>query len=163
VLALAQPTVGRIPVLSLNSRVHPQHAEIAAKVIDGEAIIINLTNGMYYSMDQAGSLIWTMVAQGCSLQELVSELTRRYDVSTAQAIADAERVVTELLEQKLVHLWDSEEAVPFEHEADSTSRLPYEPPVLNKYSDLGDLLALDPPMPGLDDIPWDGPPEPAAR
>ena len=29
--------------------------EVAAKVIDGEAIIINLTTGVYYSMDGVGA------------------------------------------------------------------------------------------------------------
>ena len=33
----------------------------------------------------------------------------------------------------------------------------YTPPVLEVYTDMSDLLALDPPMPGLADIPWRGP------
>ena len=36
-----------------------------------------------------------------------------------------------------------------------TSKLPYESPSLNSYRDMSDLLALDPPMPGLQQIPWD--------
>jgi hypothetical protein len=39
----------------------------------------------------------------------------------------------------------------------------YEPPKLNAYRDMGDLLALDPPMPGLEDIPWEGAEDKAAR
>jgi len=37
-------------------------------------------------------------------------------------------------------------------------KLPYEPPRLSVYRDMGDLLALDPPAPGLTDIPWKAPP-----
>ena len=37
----------------------PNVAEVAAKVMDGEAILINLANGMYYSMDGAGGFLWT--------------------------------------------------------------------------------------------------------
>lgn len=33
----------------------------------------------------------------------------------------------------------------------------YSPPVLEVYTDMSDLLALDPPMPGLADIPWRDP------
>lgn len=34
---------------------------------------------------------------------------------------------------------------------------PYEAPVLNIYRDMGDLLALDPPTPGLDTFNWKDP------
>jgi hypothetical protein len=38
-------------------------------------------------------------------------------------------------------------------------KLPYELPKLNIYRDMGDLLALDPPVPGLGDTPWKEPEE----
>ena len=44
-------------------------------------------------------------------------------------------------------LWHPEKPPP------SQDRLVYEPPQLNIYRDMGDLLALDPPVPGLGD-PW---------
>ena len=36
-------------------------------------------------------------------------------------------------------------------------RLPYDAPMLTTYRDMADLLALDPPMPRLEDIVWDDP------
>jgi len=36
-------------------------------------------------------------------------------------------------------------------------RLPYESPMLTTYRDMADLLALDPPMPRLEDIVWEEP------
>jgi hypothetical protein len=144
-------------MLTLSSRVRPKEVEIAAKVIDGEAVIINLTNGMYYSMDQVGGMIWAMVTEGSSLREIVSAVTRRYDVSPGQAQVDVERLAAELLEQKLVRLTDDEAPPSDSRDVEPLQKLPYESPVLNKYSDLGDLLALDPPMPGLDDVPWEEP------
>jgi hypothetical protein len=144
-------------MLTLSSRVRPKEVEIAAKVIDGEAVIINLTNGMYYSMEQVGGMIWAMIGEGRSLGEIVSAVTRRYEVSPAQARADVERVAAELLEQKLVRLTDEGASVSDGRDVEPLQKLPYESPVLNTYSDLGDLLALDPPMPGLDDVPWEEP------
>ena len=38
-------------------------------------------------------------------------------------------------------------------------KAPYEIPKLNIYRDMGDLLALDPPVPGLGDTPWKDPDE----
>jgi hypothetical protein len=42
-------------------------------------------------------------------------------------------------------------------------KLPYEAPVLNIYRDMGDLLALDPPTPGLYDIAWKAPEDEPSR
>ncbi len=38
--------------------------------------------------------------------------------------------------------------------AHTDPRLPYTAPALEIFRDMQDLLALDPPMPGLSDIPW---------
>lgn len=141
-------------MLSLQSRLRPNEAEVAAKVLDGEAIIINLSNGMYYSMDRVGGLIWEMIEGQSTLEQTVAEIIARYDVSAQQAQADVQRVADELVQEKLVIV--SDQASPARHtrEIQGQPRLPYESPRLNIYRDMGDLLALDPPMPSLEEIPW---------
>ena len=39
-------------MLTLQNRLRPNEEEVAGKVMDGDAIIINLSNGIYYSMDK---------------------------------------------------------------------------------------------------------------
>jgi len=68
-------------MLGLHSRLRRNEEEVAAKVMDGEAIIINLSNGCYYSMERTGGAIWGMVEAGYSLDEMVEDLLRRYDVA----------------------------------------------------------------------------------
>jgi hypothetical protein len=133
--------------------------EIAAKVIDGEAIIINLANGVYYSLDKAGGMIWEMLEAGHSLAEAVEGITARYDVPREQAQADVERLATELVQENLLRVAD--DRTPPQHSLAQTDRheLPYETPTLNIYRDMGDLLALDPPTPGFQDIAWKEPKE----
>jgi hypothetical protein len=145
---------GGVPVLSPSSRLRPNEAEVAAKVMDGEAIIINLANGMYYSMDQVGGLIWELIDEGRSVAEIASAISRSYDVPAARASADVERLATDLLEEKLVCVAEQDGQVRDVHKPEREPKLRYETPQLNKYRDMGDLLALDPPMPGLTDIPW---------
>jgi hypothetical protein len=41
-------------MLSLAQHVRPNSEEVAAKVMDGEAILINLSNGIYYRMVKWG-------------------------------------------------------------------------------------------------------------
>ena len=146
-------------MLTLNTRLRPRAEEVAAKVIDGEAILINLANGIYYSMDKVGGLVWEMVEKGYSLKEVVSAVVERYDVSREQAEADVQRLLEELLQENLVTVAEDGATSPAKSEWGEQSRAPYEAPKLNIYRDMGDLLALDPPTPGLQDIVWKEPDE----
>jgi hypothetical protein len=140
--------------LTPETRLAPRGKELAAKVMDGEAIIINLTNGIYYSMDGVGALVWELISAGRSLEEISYQISRTYDVGANQALADLEQVTKELLQENLVVIADATETAPPDAGAERTVKLPYEPPALNKYRDMADLLALDPPMPSQEDIPW---------
>jgi hypothetical protein len=144
-------------MLTPQSRLRPNEQEVAAKVIDGEAIIINLANGIYYSMDKVGGLIWEMLAGAHSLEEVTTALLARYDVSSEQAQADVERLATELLQENLLLATNDGVEPQTLAEPENQQKLPYEMPVLNIYRDMGDLLALDPPTPGLQDITWKDP------
>jgi hypothetical protein len=139
-------------MLNLSSRLQPNREEIAAKVMDGEAIIINLTTGVYYSMDKVGGLVWDLIEGGNSMEEIVEFILSRYDVGREQAKADVERLAAELMQEKLV-LESNGEVTPPERKIPEQDKLPYEPPKLNIYHDMGDLLALDPPTPGLENLP----------
>jgi hypothetical protein len=141
-------------MLKLQTRLRPNSEEVAAKVMDGEAILINLSNGIYYSMDKVGGMIWELVEKGYSLEEMATTIVRHYEVAAEQAQADVERLAAEFLQEKLVLEADglSPRAIPING---SQQREPYEAPQLNIYRDMGDLLALDPPIPGLEATSWE--------
>ena len=144
---------------SSESRLAPNHEGVAAKVMDGEAIMINLANGLYYSMDQVGGLIWELIEAGLSLGEIATIVSQNYEVTADQALRDIQRLVEELLTEDLVIVRNDsarmEQAVP---EA-LRQPLPYEPPKLSIYRDMAELLALDPPVPGVGDEIWADPSE----
>lgn len=140
--------------LQSNTRVTPNVAEVAAKVIDGEAIIMNLSNGLYFSMLGSGADVWQLVEQGRSVSEMATVLADRYQGDAAVVQGDVEALVGQLLAENLVTEVDaaSSEAEP----AWGAVSGPYATPTLNKYNDMADLLALDPPMPGLANTTWEG-------
>lgn len=144
---------------NLHQRLRPRGEEVAAKVIDGEAIIINLANGIYYSMDKVGGLIWDLVQAGHSLEEVIMAVTDRYDVSREKVEANIQELVEELLRENLVALSEDGAGPAETRQIAQEGKLLYEVPKLNIYRDMGDLLALDPPTPGLGDTPWKDPGE----
>ena len=143
-------------MVGLDDRLMPNALEVAAKVMDGEAILINLSNGMYYSMDGVGGLVWSLVEQGRSIGEIAAAVAEHYEVGEGEVRKDVARLAEELLVERLVLLDANAAASTQPVAAAGGQRMAYTPPVLNAYRDMGDLLALDPPMPGLEDIPWKG-------
>jgi hypothetical protein len=141
-------------MLNWHNRLSPKQHEVAAKVIDGEAIMINLSNGVYYSMDKVGGMIWELIDTGHNMEEMVAAITARYEVTREQVQADVERLVAELIEENLVQTANDRAPVGPQQIVELAPRLTYEPPRLNIYRDMSDLLALDPPIPGLEETPW---------
>jgi hypothetical protein len=150
-------------MLPTQTRFRVNDADVAAEVFDGEAIVLNLATGVYYSLDQAAGFIWSLLAGGHSLADTAAALLARYDVSAERARADVERVAEDLVKESLIRIDEgSRETTPLP-EPDARARLPYVAPALNIYRDMGAMLALDPPMPRLDEIPWKDSDTDAAR
>jgi hypothetical protein len=129
--------------------------EVVGKVIDGEAIIINLATGMYYSADEVGALIWALLEGGQSLDEVAANIAAQYVVSADTARADAERVIQRLLEEGLMKVADRGPEPSTAAAAGAQERRPYVSPSLEVDRDMKDLLALDPPMPTLKRNLWE--------
>lgn len=140
-------------MLTPQSRLRRKDEEVVAKVMDGEAVIINLANGMYYSLDNVGGLVWALIEDGCRMDEIAAAIAARYEVASAQALEDVLQLAAHLLREELVAIDEAKELPPRAAPA-SESQVPYASPQLHAYSDMEDLLALDPPTPGLTDISW---------
>ena len=144
-------------MVNLHHCFRPREEEVASKVIDGEAIIINLANGVYYSMDKVGAHVWDLLQAGHNLEEVIKAITARYDVSREQAESNVRELVQELVQESLVVASENGVSAAAQEQIEEQEKIPYELPKLNIYRDMGDLLALDPPVPGLGDTPWKDP------
>jgi hypothetical protein len=150
-------------MLTLRDRLRPRQEDVTASVIDGEAIIINLGNGFYYSMDQVGALIWELIEAQHSVEEMAGAIIARYEVSAEQAHADVARLLADLCRENLVVALPDGVSTNAMGEPAQRERLRYESPTLNIYRDMGDLLALDPPTLGLSEAPWKDPEDDSSR
>jgi hypothetical protein len=147
-------------MVSPDSRAVINGSEVAAQVIDGEAIIMNLSTGIYCSMDRVGAVVWGWIELGHTIAEMAEGLSALYEVPPTQARADLERLIGQLVQDDLIRVGPADGA-RLGSPAAPESRLPYVAPELNRYGDMADLLALDPPMPVLPPSPWTNPEEKA--
>src|ERR1700688_1331227 len=99
-------------MVALHTRLRRKDDDIVAKVMDGEAVIINLSSGVYYSIDHVGAAMWEMVEGSSSLEEGLAAIVARYDVPQALAQDDVLRLAGELLHHELVVVAAPEPAEP---------------------------------------------------
>jgi len=62
--------------------------------LDGEAAILNLKTGLYYSLDPVGAAIWKLIGQPLTLASIRDAVLAEYDVDAGRC----ERDLLELLE-----------------------------------------------------------------
>lgn len=143
-------------MIESHQRFQPNTSQIAASIIDGETVIVDLSNGNYYSMDGIGTDVWTMIESKCSVEEMTESLSNFKNADRKQVFEDLLALIGEMLREEVIELvpapGPADPARPFALTAE-----PYSTPVFHVYRDMRDLLALDPPMPGLRDIPWKSP------
>ena len=144
-------------VFNPNDQFEPDLERAAGEVIDGEAIIINLVTGAYYSMQGIGGRIWTMIGARRSISSMHDEICRDYEVSPPEAQHDLQEVLKQLFDENLITPIAGDPAsgasAPDTLEL-GTAKAPYARPSLQTYRDMEDLLALDPPAPGMTRIAW---------
>jgi hypothetical protein len=132
-----------------HQRLCPNESEVAAKVIDGEVIIIRLSDGLYYSISGAGCLVWELIERRRTVGEILEAVAARHDAPDAQVRDDVASLLAELSRERLVTSTTEAGPALAAGPPANEGKAPYEAPVLQKYQDMADLLALDPPAPGL--------------
>ncbi|HXJ82306.1 MAG TPA: PqqD family protein [Candidatus Methylomirabilis sp.] len=141
-----------------DTRVQMVDSEVVARVFDGEAIIINMANGKYYSMDRVGTLAWRLLTGGYSLKDTAVCLADRYGLDEARVALDVGNLADQLMNEGLVTPADGPSERAPEIDLAPAVGETYATPTLTGYSDMTDVLALDPPMPeALEEDPWPGP------
>ncbi len=129
------------------------------ETLDGETVIINLETGTYFSLQGSGAEIWELISRGLTLETLVEEILRRHDeVSRESVETSLTHLITELLNEGLItrtdpssngHVTDDSASGLFTGNYPQT----FEPPALVKYTDMQDLLLLDP-IHEVDETGW---------
>ena len=116
------------------------------ETIEGEVILIDLKTGTYYSLRDAGAAVWQAIQDGAGEDGIAAELRSRYDASEEQIQEAVRRLLAELEREGLVRA-DEGEAAPAATSSASdngAARLPFSAPVLEKHTDMQDLILLDP-------------------
>ena len=120
------------------------------ETIDGEVIIINLSTGTYYSLKGSAAEAWELIEPGGSpVSELIRGLATRFASSPVELEAAVVPFLAELKDEGLIDCTerDGERSKESNHghsNGPAGERRPFEPPALEKFTDMQDLVLLDP-------------------
>ena len=118
--------------------------------IDGETVILNLYSGNYYSIVDVGADIWNYIEKGAPVIEIMPLILENYECSRGDEENAVNSFITQLQQEGLVIPIDNKLAdspLPNNWKEQITAKknkTVFNVPVLNKYTDMQDLLLLDP-------------------
>jgi hypothetical protein len=118
--------------------------------IDGETVILNLDSGNYYSIVDVGTDIWNYIEKGVPVREIMPLILENYDCTSGDEEITVNLFIQQLQQEGLVIPVDNklaDSSLPQNWKEQITakeSKAIFNAPVLNKYTDMQDLLLLDP-------------------
>lgn len=126
-------------------------SQVISETIDGEAVMINLPTGNYYSLNDAGGEVWTLIERTASVEEMVATLASRYDGDPDDIQRSVAELIDRLLREELIVAGGNDDddtggpgAATASTAAPSEGRRPFQAPKLEKFTDMQDLILLDP-------------------
>lgn len=124
--------------------------KVVHETIDGEVVIVNLDKGDYYSLVKVGADIWEELIKGTSKSNIIQKIIQCYDGDRQNIENTVNDFIARLQQEELITLDGTEDPKNLNIDSapsttnDNPEKLSFSPPTLEKYTDMEELLALDP-------------------
>jgi len=69
---------------------------------DGEAMLINLTNGNGYQLDEVSTVVWQFLNEGATIEDILSYIVSEYEVEAVQVKNDIENILNDFRNEGLI-------------------------------------------------------------
>jgi hypothetical protein len=139
----------------------PPHAfrantpHVVHEIIDGEAILVNMQTGRYYSAGEVGAVVWGLIEAGTPVPAIVERVATRYRGTREEIAAGLQPFFAELEREGLIvpHDGAGVDANGAPPAGAPSVQAPFVAPALRTYTDMEDLLLLDP-IHDVDETGW---------
>ncbi len=114
---------------------------VVHETIDGEAILIHLGTGTYYSLDGVGAELWGLLSNGTDRDDALAASLVRYEGEPGEIEAGVSKLVRDLLDAGLLV---EDGASNGSASGLPEGRVPFTTPVLHTYTDMQEFMLVDP-------------------
>ena len=123
-----------------------QTPEVVSEIIDGEAVMLHRSYGDYFSTDGVGGLIWQWIGEGRSRIQILNMLSARFSGSLGEIATAVDSFFADLVFHKLVReiVEGDESATETLIEPQTNPEAEFVSPTLHVYSDIRNMVLLDP-------------------
>lgn len=135
-------------------------SNIIHEAFEDEVIVLNMNNGNYFSLSKTSADIWKLIETGATVPAIVNAMKQRYDGNDSEVETAVTQFVNQLAEENLVAA--VEDRADSRNHAESgidppKERKPFQAPIFQKFSDMQEMLLLDP-IHDVDESGWPGVP-----
>ena len=85
-----------------NSLLTPQPHIVFTEFEEKEAVLVDLNAKRYYTLNETAMLVWNCLEKGCTKEEILREMTSRYNVTPEHARASLENLLGALKSHMLL-------------------------------------------------------------
>jgi hypothetical protein len=131
-------------------RLHDTHVVLEA--FPDETVAANLGTGRYYSIDLMGAETLELLTSGHPLHDVAAHLAERYGADVRVVEDAVTEFAARLLDEELIGVAsraEPDDPLP----PIARASVPFSPPCMSVYSDMEDLLLLDP-IHDVDETGW---------
>ena len=127
---------------------------VISEVFEDEVVIVNFDDGTYYSLGGSGVAVWEAIEAGYDADGIVRYVADRYAASGDDVGASVRELLSRLEAERLIETSVNGAPSPAEANVDTpVQAAPFSAPVLEVYTDMQELLLLDP-IHEVDDGGW---------
>lgn len=90
-------------------RVYKKNEKIAWRIVEGDGVLLNLSTGYYYTLNEVGRFLWETLDGKKPLSDILTDIIGCYDVDTETAKNDMITLIEDLLQEGLIVADDSVE------------------------------------------------------
>ena len=79
-------------------------AEVMARQVGEETVILDLASGTYFGLDPVGARIWELLGEGRMLAEVCEVMLDEYEVSRKELEGDLAELLDALVDKSLIKI-----------------------------------------------------------
>jgi len=114
---------------------------IAFENFDEEVVVVNLPEGLYYSMKGTARRLFLEIVNGTNSNNLAKYIVANFDITFKEALVFSEQFIEKLYTHRLIVETPPAEELSY---PEATAKCSFENPEIEIYDDMKELLSLDP-------------------
>ena len=80
------------------------HQNCLSRNVRGEEVILNLSSGMYYGLENVGVCVWEEVKKGTQVSSIIERVVDEFEVDQKSAEVDTLKLLDDLADKELISI-----------------------------------------------------------